>query len=388
MSFLRAIEKKIRRAVLSRSGGAGRIGPEDPLPARLPDAPRILLLRLDRIGDAIISTPALLALRRRFPTGRIDVLLGAKNRTVAPLLPAADNVYVLPKKITGGLPLLLRLRRCRYDVAVNLHLNRSAGASTAAGLVRPAIVIESPLENAFAAEPDAQEHAVVMTAGLLRPLGIEAVTPQNERRNPLRLELPADAVRRAETVLRDLALGSGIIAPDAGGKSTEDFILLNVSATHPSRNWPAERFAALAAGLRSAGLNPLLCGAPADAERVRQIAAGSGARALPPLNDYADFAAVAARAAAVITPDTSTVHLAAALGRPTVALYGSARTPSGWRPWGVPHRIIRNPDGMEKIRPEEVLAALQELLGSGIAGADEQEQHDSTARTEIPTRSV
>lgn len=388
MSFLRAIEKKIRRAILNRSGGAGRIGPEDPLPVSVPDAPRILLLRLDRIGDAIISTPALLALRRRFPTGRIDVLLGAKNRTVAPLLPAADNVYVLPKRITEGLPLLLRLRRSRYDVAVNLHLNRSASASTAAGLVRPGVVIESPLENAFAAEPEAQEHAVVMTARLLRPLGVEAVTPQNEGDNPLRLELPADAVRRAGTVLHALAVGSGTDVDDPGTTSAEDFILLNVSATHTSRNWPAERFAELAAGLRSAGLNPVLCGAPADAERVRRIAAGSGARALPPLNDYADFAAVAARAAAVITPDTSTVHLAAALGRPTVALYGSARTPSGWRPWGVPHRIIRNPDGMEKIQPKEVLAALQELPGSGVAGTDQQEQHDSTARTEIPTRSV
>ena len=114
VSFLRAIEKKIRRAILNRSGGAGRIGPDDPLPAPIPDAPRILLLRLDRIGDAIISTPALLALRRRFPSGRIDVLLGAKNRTVAPLLPAADNVYVLPKRITEGLPLLLRLRRSTW----------------------------------------------------------------------------------------------------------------------------------------------------------------------------------------------------------------------------------------------------------------------------------
>lgn len=378
MSFLRTIEKRIRRTTLNALGTSGRIGPEDSLAIPLPEKPRILLVRIDRIGDAIISTPVLNSLRKRFPQGRIDILLGEKNRTVAPLLPAIDNVYVLAKKASGMLRTVAALRRNRYDLVVNLHLNRSASASTVAGLVRAGIVIESPQENAFAGN---QDHTVTMTARLLKPLGIEAITTQNERENPLHIELPDQAVINAERVLRDLRT-SEPAQPNVD--FSEGFILINVSASHLSRHLPREQVIELATELCREKMTPIICGVPGDAERVQEIAMASGGAALPPLQNYGTFAAVVARAGAVITPDTSTVHLAAALGRPTLGLYGSERMAQGWRPWGVRHSVLLNSEGIEKIQSEEVAAALRQLLQF-----ETNEGHsDTTARTEISTRSV
>ncbi|MEE8486621.1 MAG: lipopolysaccharide heptosyltransferase family protein, partial [Gemmatimonadota bacterium] len=82
------------------------------------DSPSILLVRMDRIGDAILTTPILAVLRDRFPEGSINILLGEKNRVVAPLLSNVDERIILQR---GQVFRTIRqLRRQRYDVVLNL----------------------------------------------------------------------------------------------------------------------------------------------------------------------------------------------------------------------------------------------------------------------------
>lgn len=373
MSILRAIEKTIRRTALNLLGGSGAQGPDAPLPDAFPERPAILLVRIDRIGDALVSAPVLRALRRRFPEGRIDMLLGERNRTVAPLLPFVDTAHVLPGKFLRVPGMIRRLRRNRYDAVVNLHLNRSASAMLVGRLVRGGVTIEDMRENAFAGPAGSLEHVVTMTSRLLRPFGIEPITGSDERKNPLIVRLPPESIETAERLTTEL-----ITVSDAGGT-----VLINVSAAGASRNWPAEHFIAVAARLREEGNLPIICGAPHDAERVKEIAAAAGAVPLPPLTGYADFAAVTARVDVVLTSDTSTVHLAAATGRPTVALYASEQMERAWSPWGVPRRTLLGPDGIASIEPHDVVTAVRQLLQSGATGPEHQSE-----RTEFSTRSV
>jgi ADP-heptose:LPS heptosyltransferase len=279
---------------------------------------------------------------------------------------------MLPKKTFGMAATIRRLRKNRYDAVVNLHLNNSASASLVSRLARGGVVIESSRENAFAAETG--NHVVTMTARLLKPLSVAPITQENERDHPLELKLPHDSILRAQQILKRLL--------EELMEKESRRVLINISTTHPSRNWPTEHFTATAHLLREAGFIPIICGTPADAERAREIATQGGAQLLPPQNNYADFAAAVAQVDGVITPDTSTVHLAAALGRPTVALYASAQAAQAWPPWSVPHSTLLATEGMEKISPETVAAAMRELMQGerqkaqgANSGMDRQPQH-------------
>ena len=352
MPALRTIEKKIRRLVLRLLAGGNATSPEDPVLEGLPERPRILLVRIDRIGDGIVSTPLIHALNKRFPHGITDILLGEKNRVLAPLLPDIRQSHVLKRKIGAIINVVRELRRNRYDVVVNLHLNKSASASLFSRLARGTQLIEYSGETLFGSDGHlVTRHVVQMTLDLVRPLGI--VSDQTAEQHRLDLILPEKARTLAEET------ESGMFSKDSRGRR----VFINISASHPSRNWPDSRFAELAQGLHMNNMLPVLCGVPDDAPRLRAIAENSGnvAVLLPSVPGYADFAGLLHMADIVITPDTSTVHLAAALGKPTVALYASEATAEVWGPWGVPYRALSAPGGIRTIEPDDVIAATLEL---------------------------
>ena len=362
MPVLRTIEKKIRRLTLAALSGRKTVSPDDPVLRTLPERPRILLIRIDRIGDGIISTPIMQALHKRFPLGKTDVLLGQKNHVLASLLPDVERCLVLEKAWLSFLKTVWTLRQNRYDIVINMHLNRSASASLIARISRGKRTVEYGQHSPFTKsirEANGQEiqHVVTMTSQLLKPLDIAPFARDEATEHPLRLAVPNTTRLRAEE------LGGTLFARHASKKR----IFLNVSATHTSRSWPWQCYAELASALRKADLLPVLCGTPADAGTIQQIAvqSGSGALTLPPLQRYEDFAAALNLAHIVVTPDTSTVHLAAALGKPTVALYTLPKTAAAWGPWAVPHKTLANAEGVKNIKPANVVSAVLALnIGS------------------------
>jgi len=356
VAVLRGIEKGVRRLIL----GAIETSPMWPLDRQLGDqlgsSPCILLIRVDRIGDAILSTPLLRILRDRFPDGSIDILLGEKNQVVAPLLQDVDRCPVLRK--SHIVQTIHDLRQRRYDVVLNLHLNRSASASLVARLAGGRIVLQNSSSDPF--EATGREtgvgalHMVSMTSKLLAPLGILPIDDSAARQHLLRLEIPAASVERAHAIRKQVLGGSG----------PERAVFLNLSASNESRRWPAERWGQLALGLAEIGFHPVLCGTPGDSAAfatATEVAEGSGTT-LPATPNYAEFAANLELADLVVTTDGSTVHLAAALGKPTIALYGEANTATAWGPWGVPNRTISSPGGLPTLEPAEVLSAIEGLV--------------------------
>ena len=108
-------------------------------------------------------------------------------------------------------------------------------------------------------------------------------------------------------------------------------------------------------------MSPLIAAAPADRDRQREIAEGSGVPLLPVSGSFAVFAAALESASIILTPDTSVVHLSAALGKPTVMLVGSATTGAAWGPWGVEHHLLSAPEGIAGIDPVAAATAVLSL---------------------------
>ena len=360
MEGLRRLEKGLRRLILAGLPPGGR--PLDrPFGKDLPARPRILLIRVDRIGDAIISTPLITELRRRLPHAMIDILLGEKNEVIAPLLPDLDGRFVLRRR--EGAATLGDLRSNHYDIVMNLHLNRSAGASLATRLVGGSEVIHYPAGDPFRSG-GALAHAVVMTWRLLGPFGVDAITEADAVRHPLRLRLPAASSAQAER-FRDQFLGA------VGSGRT---VFLNVSASDAARAWSPRRFGEVARRLMADGWACVLVGAPGDEPALQKAAAraGDGVISLSPVDGYADFAAALSLADLIITTDGSTAHLCAALGKPGIVLYARAETANAWRPWGVPHRVAAAAAGLEAIEPSRVCELVNELEAEagGLGGAE------------------
>ncbi len=169
-----------------------------PRPGRDDPMNRILLVRLGALGDVVHAIPVAAALRRAFPSARIDWLVSGKHRAILDLVPIIDRRLVIDgDESAGGTTLLAavrELRRSRYDLAIDLQgllksaaLARSSGADRVLGfaasylrerLARPFYtdVYDPGCEGLY--DPRETRHVVEINLGLLQPLGIPVAAPE------------------------------------------------------------------------------------------------------------------------------------------------------------------------------------------------------------------
>jgi heptosyltransferase-1 len=293
---------------------------------------RILIVRLGALGDIIHAIPVAAAIRRNFPSARIDWLASARHRAILDLVPVIDRRIVINDRrdAAGGMPVVAairELRRARYDVAMDIQgllksaaLARGTGASRVIGF-SPAFLRER-LARLFYTEaydpgngPDAargRTHVVRMNLGLATAaLGLNAAEP----------EFPLDAVDSA-------------VARELGTRTGGRYALLNAGAAWPNKRWPPARFGAVASALRARyGLTSIALWGPGEETLAADVAAASdGAAIVAPRTTIADVVALARGAALMISGDTGPTHIAAAVGTPIVGLYGPTR-PSRNGPW-------------------------------------------------------
>ncbi len=361
---VKKIERALRRTTLRAL--AGRRRPPERTGLLPSESPRILLLRHDRIGDAIISTPILTLLRQRFPEARIDLLLGRRNAVAAPLIPAVDRAIVPGPPVIPFVDSILRLRRARYDLCINLLTKDSASGAAIASLCGAKTTIgfegnDGALYDINIVRPSSRLHIVRETSMLLEPLGIPTIGPEPagpaER---LKVVLDPGLIDRGRSIVNSLGAGAGAI-------------VINISCPDPTRSWGIDRFVELGEELRKMGRNPIFAATPADAAPLTEIARRSGAPSLPVTGSFAEFAGMLAGASTVITPDTSVVHLAAALGTPTVMLAASREMTEVWSPWGVPFRAFFGHGSASDIPLADVVAAV-----ASLGNETERSQHPST----------
>lgn len=301
---------------------------------------KVLIIKLSALGDVVQSLPVAMAIRRHDPSARIDWLV---ERPSAGLLlghPALDNVLISPRHdlredAVAALPeagsFLGRLRSVRYDVVLELQgLIKSA---IFARLVRGGRKIgfrggKEPLAALVLNQPlpayDPERHALERYLDVLEPLGV-----LRPARPEFGLQPSAEHLAGARELL------------GAWGRE-RPLVVLHPVAKWDSKLWPLEHWIALARRLREMGLDLVLSGARDDQPVTGAIAqgAGGGVLDLAGRTGLKELSAVLSLARLVVCTDTGVMHLAAALDRPVVALFGPT-SPGRTGPWGTGHTVLR-----------------------------------------------
>ena len=346
------------------------------------DAERVLCIRLDAVGDVLMTTPAFRALASSRSRRRLTLLASPAGAEVATLVPEIDDVIVYDapwmkatRPRADSAPdwaMVERLRKGRFDAAV-IFTVYSQNPLPAAFLcvladipLRLAHCHENPYQLLTDWVPD-PEPARLMRHEVRRQLDLVATVGCVASDDRLSLRVPTRAQRGARALLREL------------GVEQRRWLAMHPGASAPSRRYPASGFVDAGRELVAAmGYDIVLTGAPSEIELTEEIRTGIGANAHSVAGrvDLAGLAAVIARAPLLITNNTGPAHMAAAVGTPVVDLY--ALTNPQHTPWGVAHRVLFHdvpcrycyksvcPEGHQNclrlVPPADVVAAAADLL--------------------------
>jgi lipopolysaccharide heptosyltransferase II len=372
------------------------------LETSLPDpawqqAQRILAVRIDNLGDVLMTTPALAAIRHTLPGAHLTLLASPSGGLLQPHLSMVDEVIAADvpwvknlraPSVADDERLLQTLRDGRYDAAIIFTVCTQSALPAAtfcrlAGIpLRAAHCRENPyaLLTHWRPEPDTDvaraRHEVLRQLELVRFLGFD--TP-DER---MRFEVQ---VSDREKLAAKLRL--------AGAAPGARCIVVHPGATAASRRYPAERFglAADAVALQT-GCTVVFTGSATEEPLVRaaQAAMTTPSIALAGALSLGELGALIEQADALLSNNSGPVHLAAALGTPVVDLY--ALTNPQHTPWGVPARVLHHdvpcrnclksvcPQGhhdcLQKVTPQAVAQATLELLAEQDESHPRGEPHD------------
>jgi heptosyltransferase-3 len=293
----------------------------------------ILVVVTRRIGDVLLATPLLRSLESAWPDARIDALVFEGTQGAITGYPGLRRILTIPERPRAfdHFAFMLRLAR-RYDMALSLVPgDRPTLYAWLAGRWRAGLLLPTRKESwkrrflhRWVPFDELDTHTVLMHLALADAIGI-----------PARREV-AVTWREDEARAVDALLG-------------EDRAPVAVLHPHPRFNykmWRRDGWIELAHWLAGRGYRVVISGGP-DAEEVAYV--GALARAMPAGTlDLAGrltlggTARLLARAALYVGPDTAVTHMAAALGVPTVALYGPT-DPVKWGPWPKGHAGPANP---------------------------------------------
>ena len=283
---------------------------------------KILVLRGGALGDLVLTLPVLGEIRKSYPDAEI-LLLGRFPQARLAVPQYVDRVEridapdLLPLFEDGPLPEIVRNRLGRFDFAISYVPDPDAIISrnlTAAGVKR-IIACSSKMRSG--------SHAVFQLAEVLGSLGLSLHDP----------------------VPRLFA------GPKPPSCSKLGF---HVGSGSPGKNWPIEYWTDLTQRLKGLFSDFLLIGGEADGEAIREFRARSGIGSLKTLlsASLADLCQALNGCTVFLGHDSGVSHLAAAIGTPTVVLFGPSDS-SVWAPLGEHVRVVRSPDGlMKSIRVE------------------------------------
>jgi lipopolysaccharide heptosyltransferase II len=314
--------------------------------ARWEAAQNILCIRLDNLGDVLMTTPAVRALKVARPQRKITLLGSASGVNAARFIPDLDDAirydapwskHPMPPTPAEFLAMRNTLVAGRYDAAVVFTVysqNPLPGAMMA-------YLAEIPLRLAYCREnpyhlltdwvPETEpasglRHEAQRQMDLVHSVGTPAADPH------MRFEVPPEAREGIDACLEDEGVRAG-----------EPVIVLHPGATAASRRYPPERYAEVAAQLIDRCDGRIFVTGSADERALTQRVCADSA-ATGRIHDLSgdlglgELGALIARADLLISNNTGPVHIASAVGTPVVDLY--ALTNPQHTPWQVPHRVL------------------------------------------------
>jgi heptosyltransferase I len=328
---------------------------------------RVLIVRLGAMGDILHALPAVAALRKAHPEWYIGWAVEPRWR---PLL-CVDGIHLVNAKAWARCPfrpdtlrqigaLRRELRAARYDLCIDLQ-----------GAVRSALIGRLSGAPRMIGEDQPREWAARWLFGeRVRTRGVHVIEQAVEvcavaAGQPLSSILPSlpvnsEAEKWTDEVLKDA--------------QHNPVVLLSPGAGWGAKRWPPERYGAVARDLERSGCKVLVNAGPGERVIAAEVVEASGGIAQAPEFTLERLIALTRRISLLIAGDTGPLHLACALGKPVVGIYGPT-DPSRNGPFGVPFRVLRHPEskrdhsrhaepeaGLLTITPQEVVAAAKELL--------------------------
>jgi len=351
----------------------------------------ILIYRVGHLGDTIIALPSLWAIRRNFPRAHLALLsnsyvLGTRVSPdlVLPQNGLIDEWLTYPSDDRNGnrmslLRLLFSLRKGKFDTLVYLapRMRRPRDVRRDLAFFRVAGIRNVLGAIGFEKLPSAQDDKLPTVEHeadhLLQRLALSGISISQNGAAKIDLELTSEEHTSADTWLRQQAPGYSI------GTS---FIGFCPGSKWPSKVWPEERFTEVGRRLiQERDVYPIVLGGPEDRELADRLisAWGRGASAAGVLSPR-QAAAALSRCAMYVGNDTGTMHLAAAVGTPCVAIMAAQDWPGRWEPYGKGHTVLRRnvpcagcmlkvcvAEGMrclKEISVEEVVQACESVLSA------------------------
>jgi ADP-heptose:LPS heptosyltransferase len=309
------------------------------------------------MGDCLLLTAPVRALKEEFPDFRVAVLVEERFTTCFSGNPDFGEVLTAGEKYGTAWKLLRR----RFNVILNLHGGPTSLAYSCLARGKR-IGVEhyrgAKLYHGLVPPPDSSAHTVESTMTMFRWLGIaREVAPA------LRFERHAAEAEHIEQRMKGRA-----------------YAVIHPGAVMSTKRWEARRFAEVARALTAQGLTIVLTAGPGEESFASEVARQSdGAVIMLGLN-IPELAELIRGAKLYLGNDSGPMHLAAAVGTPVLAVWGSSDS-RRWRPWGVEYRVVQNPfecnpcpgyrclvaDSplcIESVTVEQVCKAAQELLAS------------------------
>ena len=333
----------------------------------------ILAIKLRYLGDVLLATPTLHALKTAYPLARLSVLVNRGTEAVLRENPDVDEIIPLHRgSILQQTRFVWEIRRRQFDAVVDLtDGDRAAFLTWISG---------APVRIGFNAEerwtgrcyttvvrPDAGAHRIERDLAALVPLGVAV------QDGVPRLRLTAEDDAKVEQLAEQLEV-----------PRDRPWVVIQPGARYWFKAWPPERFAELADRLNDRfGCQILVGGSPEEEPLAGSVVRQAKSRlvTIAGRSDVRTLAALLKRSALFIGNDTGAMHIAAAVGTPLVGLFGPSN-PREWGPRGGPAEVLykgldcricfhptcrRGEENcMKLITVEEVMAACQRLMQAGM----------------------
>jgi ADP-heptose:LPS heptosyltransferase len=309
------------------------------------------------MGDCLLLTSPIRALKQEFPEFRISVLVESRFAPCFDGNPDIDEVIAVRSKFSIAARLLTR----RFHVIVNLHGGPTSllyscltwGKSIGVEHYRGA-----KLYRGIVPRPEPEAHTVESTMAVMQWLGVRRKDPP-----ALRYEFHAQEAARVQESLKG-----------------RPYVVVHPGAVLETKRWSTLRFGEIARKLAAQGFTIVVTAGPGEEQFASQVATENEHSVILLGLTIPELAELIRGARLYIGNDSGPMHLAAAVGTPVVAVWGSSDS-RRWRPWGAPYRVVQNPfecnpcpgyrclvaDSplcIESVTVEQVNTAVDELLSA------------------------
>jgi ADP-heptose:LPS heptosyltransferase len=332
----------------------------------------ILILRYDRIGDMIVTTPVFKGLKDANPLLRIGVLASRTNAEIIHHNPYVDKIHILPKHWWQLGWEIIKARREQYDVVLNLIFNRTTSGGILSNLIAPKGIKVGQGDEKYrfyfnsllSLERDNQHMVRIHASYLEKAIGVDIASSSSS------YEIFIDSTTHTKI---SLFLESNQLKPRQMQRSDYlPYVVFNFSASNRWTRFSLKQVEEMGTYLKClTAFRTIILTDPSDHEMqkaARDLCVSKNCLSFPEQGraTLLEIAALIEGARFVISPDTSIVHFASAMCTPVLGFYTSIKDNHEWLPYNVRYRIVTSEDGKptSSIPIQDMIKSLQEFIST------------------------